>query len=730
MVQQMQVRGAPSTALRDATDSKAPPAGGTTAKGRRPDLQGMRAVAVLAVFSDHLFDWPSGGFVGVDVFFVLSGFFISGLLIRDRTRNRSLSFQDFYVRRIKRILPSAVLVLIATVIASQVLFPAIRAKETLVDALYAAVFGANFRFEAIGADYFQRDQPPSPLQHYWSLSIEEQFYFVWPVVIVLIFALTRRFRRKGHTSARQWALFGAMAVVVAASFGWAMFLSANDPNAAYFSTFTRVWELGVGAMLAIAGPWLARIPAVLRPGLGYLGLAGVLGSLFLIDSTVQFPAPWAALPVLSTALVVASFHGSEVRWMFPLTNPVARWFGDTSYTLYLWHWPIIILLLTLVPKGPLLYGIALPCALGLTAVTYRFYEDPIRKSDWLLDKRAARNGRTPTPSVSRWALIGGFMVAVIVVSISQVQYDELLATAHQEAASAAVVKLAPPPPQVGPPAESSSRIVPLTTPLPGANPCYGAPAFLNEVCAWRNSDVPLTPSIETFAIDPGNPNCWTAKGERIRSCTYGYQGSDATRIALVGDSHAARLLDALTPYLDAMKWKLTTYTGLGCSWHHPPQDDCTVAMTDIDQKLLDNRYDLVLSTSYRGSGGKPTDYAAAWAPIAAAGSRIVAVADNPQVTQDDLNCLTRVSFSGDQTGNCVVSKATALSQSDPLIAATDLVPGAQLIDLTQYYCKADRCPLVIGDVIVYQSTTHITSAYMKTLGPAIIDGVRQALSRH
>ena len=139
--------------------------------------------AVLAVFADHLFDWPSGGFVGVDVFFVLSGFFITGLLIRERTTTRKLSFQHFYVRRVKRILPSAVLVLIVTVVGSYLLFPAIRAKETLVDALYAAVFAANFRFEAVGTDYFQEGQPPSPLQHYWSLSIEEQFYFVWPVVL-------------------------------------------------------------------------------------------------------------------------------------------------------------------------------------------------------------------------------------------------------------------------------------------------------------------------------------------------------------------------------------------------------------------------------------------------------------------------------------------------------------------------------------------------------------------
>ncbi|WP_366847836.1 acyltransferase [Mycolicibacterium sp.] len=182
----------------------------------------MRAVAVLAVFADHLFGWPSGGFVGVDIFFVLSGFFITGLLIRERTATGTISFQDFYVRRVKRILPSAVLVLVVTVILSYLLLPAIRARSTLLDSLYAALFVANFRFEALGADYFQQGQPPSPLQHYWSLSIEEQFYFVWPALLALLFILPRRGHRRGNTQAHQKWLFAAMATVVSASFGWGL----------------------------------------------------------------------------------------------------------------------------------------------------------------------------------------------------------------------------------------------------------------------------------------------------------------------------------------------------------------------------------------------------------------------------------------------------------------------------------------------------------------------------
>jgi len=686
----------------------------------------MRAVAVLTVFANHLFDWPSGGFVGVDMFFVLSGFFITGILIRERTTTRELSFRRFYIRRVKRILPSAILVLVVTVIGSYLLLPAVRAKSTLIDALYAAVFASNIRFEAVGTDYFQRDQPPSPLQHYWSLSIEEQFYFVWPFLLVAIFALTRRAARRGHASARQWGMFGGMFIVVAASFGWAMYLSTSDPNAAYFSTFSRVWELGVGALLAIAGPWLTRIPDRVRPALAYLGLAGVVGSLFLITESVQFPAPWAALPVLSTAVVVASFHGAEVRGMLPLTNPVARYFGDTSYTLYLWHWPVIILLTAVVPRGPVLYGSALALALVLTAVTYRFYEDPIRKSNWLLDQHERKDRRMPRVSPTVWAMTGAGVASLLVVSILGVHYNDKLEaskTLYQP-----VVQMAPPPLNFAPQTVQADVVTPLATPLPGSGPCFGAPAILDGNCALRNPDVPLSPSIDEFATDGGSPNCWTSQGQQLKSCTYGYEGPDATQIALVGDSHAARVLVAIVPYLQALKWQLTTYLGWGCSWQQPAQDSCAKAMPDIQRELLAKRYAVVVTTASR-NWGDAGSHASAWAPVASAGSRIAVLQDNPGVSEESLTCLTRVQLTGDTTGECGTSRADALNRRDSLIDAAARIPAAKLIDLTQHYCTADRCPSVIGDVIVYgDSGAHVTATFIRTLAPAIVDGVRQVLA--
>jgi peptidoglycan/LPS O-acetylase OafA/YrhL len=691
---------------------------------RRDDLQGMRAVAVLAVFADHLFNWPSGGFVGVDMFFVLSGFFITGLLLKERSTTGELSFRNFYTRRVKRILPSALLVLLVTVVAAQFLFPATRAKETLLDGLWAALFAANFRFQAVGADYFQQALPPSPIQHYWSLSIEEQFYFVWPALLLVLFLVTRKMYLRGKVWTRQWGLFLCMALIVGGSFAWAMILTGSDPNAAYFSTFTRVWELGVGALLAIGGPWLARIPEAARPWIAYVGLVGVVASLFVISSESRFPAPWAALPVLSTAVVVASFHGGEVRWS-PLTNPVARWFGDTSYTLYLWHWPVIILLLSVMPdRGPTFYAIAVVLALGLTAVTFHFYEDPIRKSQWLLGKRRSGRARFLHVDPSAWAMVGAVTAMAMLASILYIQRTDDMAANQAEVESATIVNLAAPP-ALALPTPPGTDAPPLSV-VPGNDPCFGAPALINPSCKLRDPAVELKPSVENFATEIGGPFCFTREHDPLMSCNYGYQGDDATRIALVGDSHAGRVLHGLAPYLEASKWNLTTYFGQGCVFKRPTSDDCS-AMPEIQKQLTSQKFDVVLSASTRA--GNPGEYVAAWKPLIAAGSRVVVLADNPKASEESIACVSRVTLGKDRTGECGTPKPRAMQPDPQVQAARNSTPPIPVIDLTSYYCKDDTCPSVIGNVIVYADTSsHLTPTYTETIAPALVSGLQQIIS--
>ena len=292
----------------------------------RADIQGMRAIAVVAVVANHLARWPTGSFVGVDVFFVISGYLITGILVREFESRQTISLRGFYARRIKRILPAGLFVIGATVCATRVLAGIDRYHFAAKDAIAAVLFSANWHFAQTGVNYFNQSLPPSPLQHYWSLSVEEQFYFVWPWLMLglLLVGLRLRFWRREHAR-----LVAGVAIVAisAISLAWAFSETAHHPTAAYFSTFVRAWELGLGAFVAIAAQPLGRCDPRLRRVVAVAGMLGVLLSLFVVPTSSGFPAPWGLLPTLSAAAVLAAGAGLSGRLLLPLTNPVSQYLG-------------------------------------------------------------------------------------------------------------------------------------------------------------------------------------------------------------------------------------------------------------------------------------------------------------------------------------------------------------------------------------------------------------------
>jgi peptidoglycan/LPS O-acetylase OafA/YrhL len=349
---------------------------------RRLDIQGLRMVSVLAVFACHLWGWPRGGFVGVDVFFVISGFLITGNLLRMAETTGTVSFATFYWNRIRRIVPAATVVLILIYAASTLVFLPFRSHQVGVDALFAFGFASNWWFAYQNTDYFRAsDDTVSPVQHYWSLSIEEQFYFVWPALIFVIGVLIVR-QRWPHS--RRMAIAGAlMSVISAASLWYAVRETGIDRAWAYFDTFARVWELGVGAVLATAIGAFARIPQSLRPLMSWGGIVLIVAALSLIgEGSARFPAPWALLPVAGAALVIAAGVGGEPRYQNFLRNPVSTYVGDISYSLYLVHWPVIIIVGALMDAGVYFSITVLGLAFGLAVLSYHFVENPFRKASW------------------------------------------------------------------------------------------------------------------------------------------------------------------------------------------------------------------------------------------------------------------------------------------------------------------------------------------------------------
>src|SRR6201993_3123758 len=342
----------------------------------RPDIEGMRAVAVGLVVLYHGFHVPfTGGFVGVDVFFVISGFLITNLLLQEKTRSGRISIARFYARRVRRILPAATLVVLATVFATFYWLGFIAGDQIADDAKWTTVFMANIHFGLLGVDYLGSQLPPSPLEHMWSLGVEEQFYLVWPALLLGLAFLARGQR---HRNALAVTLLG----IIGASLAWSVIQTQTNATWAYFSPLTRAWELALGALVAV----LATVAARLRPSwlvelLSLCGIAGIMLSALVLNSSTHYPGSAVALPVISTALLIATGCANQRTLVGrALAVRPMQWIGARSYSLYLWHWPFLIIPAKYVRHALRATQSAglLALALAATALTYRLIENPVR----------------------------------------------------------------------------------------------------------------------------------------------------------------------------------------------------------------------------------------------------------------------------------------------------------------------------------------------------------------
>jgi peptidoglycan/LPS O-acetylase OafA/YrhL len=348
--------------------------------GFRPDVQALRALAVLLVVLNHAHvPGLTGGYIGVDVFFVISGFLITGLLTRERERTGTISILKFYGRRMRRIMPAAALVLIVTVLASYHWLGYIRGAHTAADAEWSSVFLANFHFAGVGTSYLHATEAPSTLRHFWSLAVEEQFYVVWPALFLLLGVLHKVVRNR-------LMMIIPVGVIVAASYVFSIVYTGQDATAAYFSPFTRACELAAGALLALLATETARMPRRLRTILSVAGMAGIIVTAFAFTDDTTFPGAAVAIPVLATCAVIAG-GGSALDGVYRV-KPI-QLIGLWSYSLYLWHWPVLIIAEENLGHVPAAWIRVLLVAgsVALAAATYYLVENPIRNAG-LLRRRA------------------------------------------------------------------------------------------------------------------------------------------------------------------------------------------------------------------------------------------------------------------------------------------------------------------------------------------------------
>ncbi|HWI30267.1 MAG TPA: acyltransferase family protein [Microbacterium sp.] len=703
---------------------------GRTAERR--DIQGLRAVAVVVVILDHFLGWPAGGFIGVDVFFVLSGFLITGLLLREYERNGRISIADFYRRRVRRILPVSLLVLGLTVVAGLLLFSPVRAASTLVDAFWTLIFGINWHLAIVGTDYMQAAGPVSPLRHYWSLAVEEQFYVVWPMIIIAVFAIAAALMRRrpavagrDDRAAGRRGLLIAAVVVVVASFAWSLYESVAMPSFAYFSTFSRAWELGLGALLAVTAPYLVNLSPLVRTALAWVGLAGIAASLFVISPASVFPAPWAALPVLATVLVLMSGVGTQARGIGILTNRVSTYVGDISYSLYLWHWPIFVFAGVLIPTDtPIAFAGMLALTTLLSVFSYHFLEDPVRRSSFLEPRwrRVAKRRAQRPGGLSARAIGLGWLGALAVVTVVMMAFAMTFAAVLKTPPAAIVVEAAP--------AAGSE-----TLSLQEQRTAEIATAL--SATAWPATD----PSLDTLGKEAGaaqwvNDDCLNIYSNARDSCVYGDPASEKLAV-LLGDSTAISYLPALIGPMTEAGYRIQVLTMFSC----PAYDIAVGPVGSEAAKVCDLQHgwvydyvaqlrpDMVLMSTLAGSVVKlasgtndataVTEYqdaaAATLATLSPSVGEIVVISPPPANEKPVTECKTPTNGPA-----ACVYKASALYRSvlDAERAAVATLPEqARYIDVSPWLCNAGSCPQFIGTTPVSWDGIHLTDKASGNLAP-------------
>ncbi|MFT3662328.1 MAG: acyltransferase family protein [Gordonia sp. (in: high G+C Gram-positive bacteria)] len=648
----------------------------------RLDIEGLRAIAVVLVLLWHAgVSFLPGGFAGVDVFFVVSGFLMTQILMRDHTARGTIRIGHFYARRARRLVPAAAAVLVVTALSAYLVLPQARWHSIGIDVAAASAYLVNWVLARRAVDYLASDAAASPVQHFWSLSVEEQFYLAFPLVIVAVGLLGVR---RARMSSRR--VFGVLlGTVFTISLAWSIHLSATAPDRAYFVTTTRLWELALGGLVALGLARAGRVGRTAAAVMCWLGLVTI--GVFAVAgfTSLAFPGWIALLPALGTASMLAfgPAAGSSgpvvvLRWA-----PV-RWVGRCSYSLYLWHWPVLVIggyLITdglrdvTVAEGLALVGFSvIPAALSLYLI-----EDPARRSARL----RATSGRGIALAAA--AVAAGLAVGSLLV-VSSPRTTPIADPGHYrqiDAPGAAVL--------------DDDR-----TPQAGASSVFPDPV----TAQGDFFDCPTAPS-----GGPGVVECIVTEG--------------AKKVIVVGDSHAQQWIPALIRLAADRDWAVTAYLYDACpfvtgplTWDGRPYTECMQWNADVRERIVTDDPDLVVAGFLTGvTDETPESLRQGFAPIVDAGIPLAVIRDTPLPGFNVAEC---VSTHRDSPETCArLRTETADPQGRDQMAVARSMPGVTAIDLTDAICPGTRCAPVVGGVLVYRDTNHLSGTYAATLAPRL-----------
>ena len=713
----------------------------------RRDIEGLRALAVVAVLLYHFgVPWFDGGFVGVDVFFVVSGYLITSLLLDEVNRTGRVSFRGFWARRARRLLPISATVLAVSALAAAWWLDATRLDDLARDIAAAAMFSVNYVFASQGTDYLAAAAEPSVVQHYWSLAVEEQFYLFWPLLI----AATVRFGRGD----RRRRIGMVLALVATLSFALSAATTSSSPSWTYFGLHSRAWELAAGALLATFGTsWL---PAARRSTLGWIGLVAVGIAVVGFGDVTGFPGWIAAVPVLGTVAVLAAGDSSSTSVL--LHRRPLQWIGSRSYSLYLWHWPALMLAEArlggeLSGRGKVAVALMV---IGLSEIGFRVIENPVRRS------RALR--LDPVAALS----LGAVMIAVSATSAFALRsYEPDLTTG----VLATTPSLEPATTSTGPPSAVTSEpdAVGSTVADPGLAPESSGPTStvaVPPVRLVRMDDVTaptavidarsttvvpdnLLPPLGSAKYDTGivyDNDCHVYYDSEVKTdCVFG-DPNGAVTVALFGDSHAAQWFPALDTIAAENGWRLLSLTQGGCpfldvltyngkdkvnlTWCQPWRDSVRGYLREqnVSVVFLSQYYRLRSASDQEAIG---VDDWEALLPglidsFRADGIEPILIGDSP--------------YREDEVPGCIAANRSRIDRCAPGDAAPELAAIDEsmrrvaddrevgLIEPRRWLCVDGYCPPVVGNLLVYRDQSHLSATFVSWMTPLVSAEIVDAVS--